>query len=138
MRKIQEILRLKYESKLSHEKIAGALGLSKGAVAKYITQARDQGIVWPLPQGQDLASLEERLALPSERRPATGKAEPDFFQIHVELKRKGVTIQLLWEEYVATHGAAAYQYSRFCDLYRQWRQQQKRSMRQQHFAGEKP
>nr|VFK28528.1 MAG: hypothetical protein BECKLPF1236A_GA0070988_106642 [Candidatus Kentron sp. LPFa] len=49
-----------------------------------------------------------------------------------------IAIQLLWEEYVATHGTAAYQYSRFCDLYRQWRQQQKRSMRQQHFAGEKP
>lgn len=132
MRKIREILRLKHEAKLSHGKIASALGISKGVVTKYISLAQVRGVACPLPE--DDASLKSLL---STLRKPTGKVDPDWFQIHTELKRKGVTIQLLWEEYVATHGTAAYQYSRFCDLYRQWRQQQKRSMRQQHFAGDK-
>ncbi len=137
MRKIEEILRLKYESKLSHEKIAGALGLSKGAVAKYVSQAKAQGIVWPLPEGQNRVSPGELLALPPKRTPATGKAEPDCFRIHTELKRKGVTLRLLWEEYTAAHGPTAYRYSQFCEHYRRWRGHQRRSMRQRHLAGEK-
>lgn len=135
MRKIREILRLKHEAKLSHGRIASALGVSKSVVTKYISLAQARGIGWPLPEGQDDETL-ERLLLPP-REPVTGKAEPDYFRIHTELKRKGVTMQLLWAEYTATYGTAAYQYSRFCDLYRRWRQQQKRSMRQQHRAGEK-
>nr|VFJ67126.1 MAG: Transposase [Candidatus Kentron sp. DK] len=135
MRKIHDILRLKYESKLSHQKIAGALGTSKGVVAKYVSLAQARGISWPLPEGQDDAAL-ERLLLPL-REVVSGKAEPDWFRVHTELKRKGVTLQLLWEEYAATHDTAAYRYSRFCELYRQWHQRQKRSMRQHHRAGEK-
>ena len=57
--------------------------------------------------------------------------------VHQELKRKGVTLQLLWAEYVARHGERAYRYSRFCGRYREWRARQKRSLRQQHRAGEK-
>nr|VFK27334.1 MAG: hypothetical protein BECKMB1821G_GA0114241_102711 [Candidatus Kentron sp. MB] len=110
MQKIHDILRIKYESKLSHKKIAGALGLSKGAVSKYISQAQVQGIVWPLPEGQDLENLERRPASPGKRA-ATDKAEPDYFHLHTELKRKGITLRLLWEEYTATHGQAAYRYS---------------------------
>ena len=110
MQKIHDILRLKYESKLNHKKIAGALGLSKGAVSKYISQAQIQGIVWPLPEGQNLENLERRPASPGKRA-ATGKAEPDYFHLHTELKRKGITLPLLWEEYTATHGSAAYRYS---------------------------
>jgi len=135
MQKIREILRLKHEAELSHGKIAQILGISKGVVTKYVGLAQTHGIGWPLPQGQDDVTL-ERLLLPP-RKPASNKVEPDCFQIHTELKRKGVTMQLLWEEYVATHGTAAYRYSRFCELYRQWRQRQKRSMRQLHQAGEK-
>ncbi len=63
--------------------------------------------------------------------------EPDFPAIHQELKRKGVTLQLLWSEYAADHGEKAYRYSRYCDLYRDWSGRQKRSMRQIHLAGEK-
>jgi len=136
MRKIREILRFKYEVKLSHGKIASALGVSKGVVTKYVSLAQARGIDWPLPEGQDDTTL-ERLLLPP-REPVTSKAEPDCFQIHTELKRKGVTMQLLWSEYTSAHGTAAYRYSRFCERYRHWRQQQKRSMRQQHLTGEKP
>ena len=63
---------------------------------------------------------------------------PDCAWIHQELKRhRHVTLQLLWEEYVGQHGAAAYQRSAFCQIYRDWEKRLKRSMRQRHFAGEK-
>jgi transposase len=57
--------------------------------------------------------------------------------MHQALKRKGVTLQLLWAEYVAVHGEHGYRYSQYCHRYRQWRNRQKRSMRQAHLAGEK-
>ncbi len=135
MKKIIEVLRLKYEAQLSHEKIARACQLSKGAVSKYVSLARAKGITWPLPEGVDEVAL-EALLFPAPEKPDRF-AQPDCFQIHQELKRKGVTLQLLWAEYVARHEERAYRYSRFCELYRQWRAKQKRSMRQQHRAGEK-
>ena len=135
MKQIIEVLRLKFEAKLSHEKIARACGVSKGAVSHYVSLARAKGLGWPLPEGMDTAAL-EALLFPA-REASSDRVEPDYFQIHQELKRKGVTLQLLWSEYAAIHGAKAYRYSRYCDLYRQWRARQKRSMRQQHRAGEK-
>lgn len=135
MRKIIEVLRLKHEAKLSHEKIAAACGLSKGAVSKYVSLAQAKGVSWPLPDGVDEAHL-ERLLFPAPQAPERF-AEPDYFQIHQDLKRKEVTLYLLWGEYVAIHEARAYRYSQFCHRYRQWRARQRRSMRQTHRAGEK-
>lgn len=135
MRKITEVLRLKFQAKLSHQKIARAVGLSKGAVNKYVSLAQAQGLAWPLPEGLDEAALEARLYPP--RATSTDSARPDYPHIHQELKRKGVTLQLLWSEYVASHPERALRYSQFCHRYRQWRQRQKRSMRQLHRAGEK-
>jgi hypothetical protein len=135
MRKITEVLRLKFEAKLSHEKIGRAVGLSKGAVCKYVSLAQAQGLSWPLPEEMDEAALEACLYPP--RSVATGFAEPDYPRIHQELKRKGVTLQLLWSEYMAIHGERARRYTQFCVHYRQWRERQKRSMRQVHRAGEK-
>ncbi len=135
MRKITEILRLKYETKLSHEKIARACGISKGAVGKYVNLAKARGVCWPLPEGMDEAQLEAKLFRVQDQ-PAR-LAEPDYPRLHQELKRKGVTLQLLWAEYAEAHGEQAYRYSQFCHRYRQWRQGQKRSMRQLHQAGEK-
>src|SRR5690606_9305920 len=124
------------EARLSHAKIAAALGLSKGVVSKYVSLAEAKGVAaWPLPAGLDEAALERLLypEPPTRRR----SAEPDFVEIHEELKRKGVTLQLLWAEYAAAHGAEALRYSQFCQRYRDWRAVQRRSMRQQHRAGEK-
>jgi len=135
MKKITEILRLKYEAKLSHEKIARACGLSKGAVGKYVNLAKVQGLSWPLPQGMSEAQLEAKIFRTQDRPPRL--AEPDYAHIHHELKRKGVTLQLLWAEYVERHGDNALRYTQYCHRYRQWRQAQKRSMRQLHRAGEK-
>jgi transposase len=136
MRKVTEVLRLKHEAKLSHEKIACAVGLSKGSVGNYVNQAKAMGITWPLPPGMDEAQLEAKL-LQGQTKRTSGFVKPDFPCIHQELKRKGVTLQLLWAEYAEAHGGGTYRYSQFCFHYQRWRARQKRSMRQLHRAGEK-
>ena len=136
MRKLIDILRLKHEAKLSHAQIAAAVGLSKGAVGKYVNLTKALGITWPLPTGMGESELEAKL-FRGGPKPSSRFAEPDFPTLHQELKRKGVTLQLLWAEYVQAHGECAYRYSQFCERYRRWRARQKRSMRQIHRAGEK-
>jgi len=135
MKKVNDVLRLHYEANLSHRKIAHACGISKGIVSKYLALAEDRGIPWPLPDGWDESELEARLH-PGVEKPARF-IKPDFPMIHQELKRKGVTLQLLWSEYATAHETKAYRYSQFCHHYHQWRGRQKRSMRQVHKAGEK-
>lgn len=136
MRQIKEVLRLKFEAKLSHERIAAATGVSKGAVASYLKRALEAGIGWPLAPLLDDAMLEARL-FRAAGAPAASHAAPDFAHIHQELKRKGVTLTLLWEEYSTAHPGCAYRYSQFCFHYGQFRESLKRSMRQVHRAGEK-
>ena len=92
-------------------------------------------LTWPLPDGLDDATLEARLfARPAN--PALDRTVPEWAQLHQELKRPGVTLQLLWTEYRAAH-PTGYAYSHFCDRYRQWARVLKPSMRQVHRAGEK-
>ena len=135
MRKIKDVLRLKFELKLSHQQIARATGVSKGAVTNYVQRALHKGLRWPLPEELDEGRLEALMfkqAVPSEQY-----AQPDFAVIHQELKCKGVTLQLLWDEHVAAHGERAYGYSQFCVHYRAFCAKLARSMRQVHRAGEK-
>jgi transposase len=136
MKKITEVLRLRYETKLSLNKVALACGLSKGVVSKYISLAKSKGVIWPLEQGVDEAKL-EALLFPVKAPAHQRFSQPDYFQVHQELKTKGVTLYLLWAEYAANHLEQAYQYSQYCHHYKQWRAKQKRSMRQTHLAGEK-
>lgn len=136
MRKIIDVLRLKFETDLSHERIAAATQVSKGAVAKYVQRAREAGIAWPLPTQMDEAQL-EALLFPHAAPLVERYAAPDFAHLHQELKRKGVTLQLLWEEYAAVHAGQAYRYSQFCFHYHRFAESLKRSMRQVHRAGEK-
>ena len=136
MRKIIDVLRLKFETGLSHERIAAATKLSKGAVTKYVQRARDAGLGWPLPPEVDEARL-EALLFPHAAPAVERYAAPDFAHLHQELKRKGVTLQLLWEEYAEAHAGQAYRYSQFCLHYHRFAQSLKRSMRQVHRAGDK-
>jgi transposase len=136
MRKIVDVLRLKFETGLSHERIAAATKVSKGAVTKYVQRARDAGLGWPLPPEVDEARL-EALLFPHAAPAVERHAAPDFAHLHQELKRKGVTLQLLWEEYATAHAGQAYRYSQFCWLYHRFAQSLKRSMRQVHRAGDK-
>jgi transposase len=135
MRKIREILRLKYEVGLSHRAIARACSVGVGTVSLYARRAREAGLRWPLPEELDEAALEARL-LRGPRSPTGPRPQPDVASIHRELKRQGVTLHLLWVEYLEVH-PAGYRYSQFCEIYRRWAKKLHPSMRQWHRAGEK-
>ena len=136
MRKIRELLRLKYDLGRSHREIARSLGIAASTVSDYVRRASAAGFSWPLPEGLDDAALEAVLfpAPPPSRVP---RPEPNWEQVHRELRRhKGVTLQLLWLEYRAVH-PNGYQYSWFCERYRAWRGRIDVVMRQVYRAGEK-
>lgn len=135
MYKIKDILRLYFDAKLSQHQIAASLQLSSGVVNKYLTLAKSAGLHWPLPN--ELSDNELRTLLRPHSAKVSRYLEPDFASLHQELKRKGVTLLLLWQEYEMTHGKSAYRYAQFCAKYRDWQQRQKPSMRQVHRAGEK-
>ena len=133
---IKDVLRLKFESELSHQQIAAALKISKGVVAKYVSLAAAAGLGWSAVCELEEAQLAQRL-LPRSDRP-TGFVVPDYSRVHQELRRKGVTLMLLWEEYQQAHaGQATWRYTQFCEHYRTFTRSLKRSMRQIHRAGEK-
>ena len=114
MRKIKDVLRLKLDARLSHEQIAAALGISKGVVTKYVGLAATAGLDWPTVQIHDEVAL-ERLLLVAPEKPRN-HVQPDYGRIHQELRRKGMTLMLLWEEYRADHAdGQTYSYSQFCD-----------------------
>lgn len=135
MRKIKDVLRLKYEAKLSCRQIAASLKLSVGVISKYTHAAEAAGLSWPLPDGMDDTTLEECLFPPVVT--VREFAMPDCAHIHQELKRKGVTLMLLWEEYQTSCAGQAYQYAQFCVHYRQYSSRLKLTMRQTHKVGEK-
>jgi transposase len=136
MRKIEETLRLKYEKKLTHRAIAQACSVSSSTVSEYITHAKAAGLRWPLPEGLDAEELEEMLF--PKRAPVAGRSipQPDWGEVHRELRRKSVTLSLLWVEYRQAH-PDGYGYSQFCQNYNKWAKQLKPMMRQRHRAGEK-
>ena len=136
MRKIKDVLRLKLDAKLSHQQIALALNVSKGVVAKYVGLAAAAGLDWPTICLLEEAALEQRLLVRAERSPVY--VVPDYGRIHHELRKKGVTLMLLWEEYRAEYAAQqTWRYTQFCTHYRNFAKKLKRSMRQIHRAGEK-
>jgi transposase len=137
MRKIKDVLRLKLDAKLSHRQIAAALGISKAAVTKYLgLAAAAAGLDWASVQGVDEVTLERRLLVAPER--PRDHVQPDYGRLHQELRRKGMTLMLLWEEHRADYAdRQTYGYTQFCENYRRFAKQLKRSMRQVHRAGEK-
>lgn len=135
MRKIKEVLRLRFENRLSAEKIGRCCNLGKTTARSYILRFREAGLAWPLSEDVTDEALEQTLF------PAAGgkknKREPLNYEYLVqEMKRSGVTLQLLWEEYkeVTPDG---YKYAQFCNLYRAHVKTLNYSMRQEHKAGEK-
>ena len=134
MRNIRDVLRLK-ASGLSKRRIAASLGISATAAGDCIRRAKHAGLVWPLADDLTDEALEARLYPPAttakDQRPL-----PDWAVIHRELRRKGVTLQLLWQEHRDAH-ANGHGYSRFCDLYLTWKGRLSPTMRQTHVAGEK-
>jgi transposase len=135
MRQIRETLRLHMQAGLSYSEVARALKISKSAAGKYVSMARAAGVDWDTAQALSDEALEARLYRPAVPR-ASHQLTPDFAVVHQELKRAGVTLMLLWEEY-AGNNPLAYKYTSFCVKYREFAKTQLRSMRQVHIAGEK-
>ena len=135
MRKVKDILRLKYAAHFSNRQIADSIGVARSTVADYLRRAEMAGLTWPLPEDLDEETI-DRLLFRDRAGCACVFPVPDWQAVHRELRRKGITLQLLWQEYKAEH-PEGYQYSRFCDLYRAWCARLDLVMRQDHRAGEK-
>lgn len=138
MRKIKEVLRLRFECGLSMQAIARALELSKGAVVKYCQLAACAKINWQEVEDWDEARLRSALAPATPQFAGSAPyAFPNFARVHQELKNKCMTLQLLWSEYVANTPGKTYRYSSFCEHYANYIKTLKPSMRMVHKAGEK-
>lgn len=135
MRKITEVLRLQAEG-LSHRQIGQSVGLARSTVSDYVERARRAGISWPLTDDLDGAALEAKLFPPPVV--VTGaRPEPDWREVHRELKRgRHVTLQLLWLEWRAVH-PEGWAYSQFCLHYRRWLGLQDLVMRLEYRAGDR-
>lgn len=137
MRKITEVLRLKWTCGLSNRAIARSCRISHSTVSEYLVRAERAGLTWPLPESLDEDGL-YRLLFPEKVVAVSNSAKPlpDWEKVRKELKRRSVTRRLLWEEYREEH-PAGYGYSQFCELYRQYLKKLDPPMRQNHKAGEK-
>src|ERR1700682_1889369 len=127
IRMIKDILRLKYSSGRSHGAIARTLSISRGVVAKYLGLAGAAGLDWEETADLDEAALERRLL--GRSLVETAVVPADFAVVHIELRRKGVTLALLWQEYRATHAERrTWAYTQFCEHYKAFAKTLKRSM----------
>src|ERR1700722_851096 len=136
MRKIREVLRLRYCLKASKREIALSVGLARSTVAEYFYRSDVACLSWPLPHGVSDEDLERLLFPPSPSADEPARALPDWPKVRRDLSRKGVTLLLLWQEYKAVH-PEGYGYSRYAWLYREWIGKTDLRMRQHHKAGEK-
>ena len=140
MRKLREVMRLRFELHLGYQQIGRSCAIGVSTVCKYLKRAEAAGLSWPLPEGWDDTRLDEALfprsAPPSTERPPA-RPGPDFVAIHAQLRQhRHLTLQLLWEEYREAN-PDGYRYSRFCELYQRWRSKLDVVLRQEHKAGEK-
>jgi transposase len=116
--------------------MASSLAIGRTTLQGYLDRAHEAGLSWPLPAEMSDSEL-ERLLYPRTAREAARRAsQPDWSYVHRELRRKGVTLSLLWEEYREAH-PDGYGYSRFCELYTRWEGKLSPVMRQRHPAGER-
>ncbi len=137
MRKLREVLRLSYSANLSIRKISASTKISVGSIQNILKRAEQLKLSWPLPETWDDQTLALKFYPRSDALPSAKFQEPVWSEVHQELKKKGVTKQLLWEEYAQQYPNRCYSYSQFCARYANWLKKQKRSMRQTHRAGEK-
>src|SRR5947208_3758283 len=122
MRKVQEVLRLVLVCGLSQRQASRVSGMGRASVAEYLVRAQRAGLLetkeWESLSRED---LEQRLyPPPSATTVRRERPEVGWQEVHEELRRKGMTLSLIWEEY-RERRPQGYQYSRFCELYREWR-----------------
>lgn len=137
MRKTREIIRLHFECGLSGRKVAKSVNLSAGKTSDIIRRAKAAGLTWPLESRfNDDSTLEDILYPELVPEPEPYRPVPDWDETCRELRRKGVTRELLWQEYKAAH-PDGYEYSRYCELLRNYKKHLEPVLRQEHRAGEK-
>ena len=135
MRKIREALRLRSDG-FSGRRVAQSLSVARATISEYFRRADVEGLSWPLPDALSDADLEQRLFPYSPGETRGSVPQPDWAYVHAELRRKGVTLSLLWEEYRGVY-PDGYGYSRYCELYTRWEGKLSPVMRQRHPAGER-
>lgn len=135
MRMIKDVLRL-HAAGRSARQIGPSVGVGRSTIAEYLRRAEAAGLSWPMADALDDATLEQRLFPPLPSPKQRQFAEPDWASLHQELKRPGVTLALLWDEYRGQH-PDGYAYSAFCHHYRHWAGRLSPVMRQRHVAGER-
>jgi len=135
MRKIKDVLRLHFDRDLSARQIGLSLKISHNTASEYLRRAQVANLSWPLPPSLSDSEL-ENLLFPSLPPSSVKRPEPNWADVHIERKRRSVTLLLLWDEYKAQHPDGL-QYSCFCARYRAFVGKLKPSMRQVHVAGEK-
>src|SRR5438876_3550283 len=137
MRHVREVLRLKFVGGVPIREIARRIGVAASTVRVTIKRFQAAGLSWPLPEELTDAALEAKLfADAGTKQGHRRQVEPDWTAIHRELRRKHVTLSILWDEYIEQH-SDGYRYSRFCELYRAWEGKLSVTMRQAHAGGDK-
>lgn len=136
MRRIRDCLRFHFESGMNQCQISRTLKIGRGTVQSYLSHFNQSGLSWEVARDYSDEQLESCLFKKAQDHTTTTRPLPDFNYIHKELKRPGVTLQLLWEEYLEST-PEGFKRSQFCWRYHQWRKKQKSSMRQVHRGGEK-
>ena len=137
MRRVREILRLRLDAGLSSQEAAGRMGVARSTLREMQHRFDRSGLPWPLPLDMTDTDLEARLyGEMGSKRGHRRRPEPDWAELTRELKRKHVTLQILWDEYIEAN-PDGYRYSRFCELYRSWEARLPVTMRQTHLGGDK-
>ena len=137
MRKIREILRLKFEAGLSNRAIAGACNISNSTVGEYLRRAEKAGIGWPLGDLSEDVLYQKLFGDPIPVPETKSKPLPDWEEVSKELRKKGVTLQLVWLEYIEKH-PDGYKHSQFGEYYRRWKKEHSEPrMRNVHVGGER-
>lgn len=131
-----KILQLKFDQKLTNRCIGLTMKISASTVFEVLARFKATSLPWPLPEAISHDGL-EKLIFPAKGIPASERVMPDLLHFDTEMRKSGVTRQLLWMEYKAQAGELAMGYSHFCRCYREWKKTRRLSMRQEHRAGEK-
>src|SRR5665811_685630 len=119
MRTIREVLRLKWEKQFSNKQVSTSCNVARSTIRDYLERAQRAGLSWPLPSDLDDGRLEGMLFPPAPKEVPEKREMPEMEYIRKELTRKRVTLRLLWLEYRQSN-PDGYQYSHFCERYRQW------------------
>ena len=136
MRRVREILKYRFEEELGYKAISYRVGVVPSTVRETLKRVAAAELSWPLPDDMSDGALEAALYREAGKKSGFRRCpEPDWPKLHREMQRKHVTLQILWDEYIAAH-PDGYRYSRFCDLYRGWALKLPVTMRQNHAPGD--